>query len=51
MTYRISAVSASQYVRLRGTNMPTAVPYETDANGNRWLTCTPIKMELLARKI
>jgi hypothetical protein len=34
MTYRIPAVSASQYVRLRGTNMPAAVPYETDASGN-----------------
>jgi len=34
MTYRIPAVSASQYVRVRGTNMPPAVPYETDANGN-----------------
>ncbi|MFT3931617.1 MAG: hypothetical protein QM709_15110 [Spongiibacteraceae bacterium] len=34
MTYRIPAVSASQYVRLRGTNLPPAVPYETDANGN-----------------
>jgi hypothetical protein len=34
MTYRIPAVSASQYVRLRGTNLPAAVPYETDAAGN-----------------
>jgi len=34
MTYRIPAVSASQYVRLRGSNLPAAVPYETDANGN-----------------
>ncbi len=34
MTYRIPAVSASQYVRLRGTNLPPAVPYETDASGN-----------------
>jgi hypothetical protein len=34
MTFRIPAVQASQYVRLRGTNMPAAVPYETDANGN-----------------
>ena len=34
MTYRISAVSASQYVRLRGTNMPASVPYETDPSGN-----------------
>ncbi|KQV87491.1 hypothetical protein [Pelomonas sp. Root1237] len=34
MSLRIPAVQASQYVRLRGTNMPAAVPYETDANGN-----------------
>ena len=34
MTFRIPAVAASQYVRLRGTNMPPAVPSETDANGN-----------------
>ena len=34
MTYRIPAVSASQYVRLRGTNMPPAVPFETDGSGN-----------------
>jgi len=34
MTYRIPAVADSQYVRLRGTNLPPAVPFETDANGN-----------------
>jgi hypothetical protein len=34
MTVRISAVAASQYVRLRGTNLPAAVPFETDASGN-----------------
>ncbi|RZL37399.1 MAG: hypothetical protein EOP35_08780 [Rubrivivax sp.] len=34
MSFRIPAVQASQYVRLRGTNMPAAVPYETDASGN-----------------
>ena len=34
MTYRIPAVATSQYVRLRGTNMPPSVPYETDASGN-----------------
>jgi len=34
MTFRIPAVAASQYVRLRGTNMPPAVPFETDGNGN-----------------
>jgi hypothetical protein len=34
MSYRVPAVSASQYVRLRGTNLPASVPYETDASGN-----------------
>lgn len=35
MTFRIPApVTASQYIRLRGTNLPPSVPYETDANGN-----------------
>jgi hypothetical protein len=34
MSFRIPAVQASQYVRLRGTNLPVAVPYETDADGN-----------------
>jgi hypothetical protein len=34
MTFRIPAVAASQYVRLRGTNMPPAVPFETDGSGN-----------------
>ena len=34
MTIRISAVQASQYLRLRGTNLPASVPFETDANGN-----------------
>ena len=34
MTYRIPAVAVSQYVRLRGSNLPAAVPNETDAAGN-----------------
>lgn len=34
MTFRIPAVTGSQYVRLRGTNLPPSVPWETDANGN-----------------
>jgi hypothetical protein len=34
MTFRIPAVVASQYVRLRGTNLPPAVPFETDTAGN-----------------
>jgi hypothetical protein len=34
MSFRIRPVKASQYIRLRGTNLPPSVPYETDANGN-----------------
>ena len=34
MSYRITAATASQYVRLRGTNLPPSVPYETDGGGN-----------------
>jgi hypothetical protein len=34
MTYVIPGATASQYVRIRGTNMPPAVPFETDASGN-----------------
>jgi hypothetical protein len=34
MSFRVPGVLKSQYVRLRGTNLPPAVPYETDANGN-----------------
>ncbi len=34
MTFRIPALTASQYIRLRGTNLPPAVPFESDASGN-----------------
>jgi len=34
MTFRLRGVTGSQYLRLRGTNLPPAVPYETDARGN-----------------
>ena len=34
MSLRIPAVQASQYLRLRGSNLPAAVPFETDAGGN-----------------
>ena len=34
MSYRVAGVRNSQYFRLRGTNLPAAVPYETDADGN-----------------
>ncbi|MGQ0698522.1 MAG: hypothetical protein ACT4PZ_09795 [Panacagrimonas sp.] len=34
MTFRIPAVGASGYLRLRGSNLPASVPFETDASGN-----------------
>ena len=34
MSFRIPAVKASQYLRLRGSNLPANVPFETDASGN-----------------
>jgi hypothetical protein len=34
MVFRISNVRDSQYLRLRGTNMPPSTPWETDADGN-----------------
>lgn len=34
MTFRIADVRSSQYVRVRGTNLPPNVPFETDADGN-----------------
>jgi hypothetical protein len=34
MVYRMTNVRKSQFVRLRGTNLPPAVPNETDAQGN-----------------
>ncbi|MDP4300000.1 hypothetical protein [Leptothrix discophora] len=34
MSFRLSAVEASQFVRLRGSNLPANVPFETDASGN-----------------
>jgi len=34
MSYTISNVQKSMYFRLRGSNMPAAVPNETDADGN-----------------
>ncbi|HEU4780196.1 MAG TPA: hypothetical protein VFS58_09980 [Steroidobacteraceae bacterium] len=34
MVYRIRDVANSQYLRLRGTNLPASVPFETDADGN-----------------
>jgi hypothetical protein len=34
MTFRIPNARQSQYIRLRGTNLPPSVPYETDSFGN-----------------
>ena len=34
MSFRLSSVGASQYLRLRGSNLPANVPFETDASGN-----------------
>jgi hypothetical protein len=46
MTFRVSGVRDSQYLRLRGSNLPPSVPFETDANGNPlpdvWTNATAI---------
>jgi len=34
MSFRLQDVRRSQYVRLRGSNLPAGVPWETDASGN-----------------
>ena len=34
MTLRMSNIGNDQYVRLRGTNLPPATPFETDSKGN-----------------
>ena len=34
MVFRLRNVNESQYLRLRGTNLPASVPFETDADGN-----------------
>jgi hypothetical protein len=34
VSFSLSGVDASKYLRLRGSNLPASVPYETDANGN-----------------
>lgn len=34
MSYKLSNVTQSQYLRLRGSNLPPATPFETDANGS-----------------
>jgi hypothetical protein len=34
MSYVVPAAKVSQYFRLRGSNLPASVPFETDADGN-----------------
>jgi hypothetical protein len=34
LNYKIKAVDSDRYFRLRGSNLPAAVPYETDSAGN-----------------
>jgi hypothetical protein len=34
VVFRLHDLDKSQYLRLRGTNLPASVPYETDADGN-----------------
>ncbi|MEO8018254.1 MAG: hypothetical protein ABI769_10600 [Pseudomonadota bacterium] len=50
MVFRLRNVSNSQYLRLRGTNLPAAVPFETDADGNPladlWTNATAINPTL-----
>ena len=50
MVYRIRGVDGSQYLRLRGTNLPASVPFETDADGNPladiWTNATGINPTL-----
>jgi hypothetical protein len=40
MSYVVPAAKASQYFRLRGSNLPASVPFETDADGNPLLDFT-----------
>jgi hypothetical protein len=46
MVFRLRNVTNSQYLRLRGTNLPALVPFETDADGNPlqdlWTNATAI---------
>ncbi len=50
MSYRVRGVDSSQYLRLRGTNLPESVPFETDADGNPladlWTNATGINPTL-----
>jgi hypothetical protein len=46
VVFRIPNVRQSQYLRLRGTNLPASVPFETDTSGNpladKWTNAAPI---------
>ena len=48
--FRLRNVTGSQYLRLRGTNLPASVPFETDADGNPladlWTNATGINPTL-----
>jgi hypothetical protein len=50
MLFRLRNVRGSQYLRLRGTNLPASVPFETDADGNPladlWTNATGINPTL-----
>ena len=50
MVFRLRGLDQSQYLRLRGTNLPAAVPFETDADGNPladlWTNATAINPTL-----
>jgi hypothetical protein len=50
IVFRLRNVTSSQFLRLRGTNLPASVPFETDANGNPladiWTNATAINPTL-----
>jgi hypothetical protein len=50
MVFRLRGLNQSQYLRLRGANLPAAVPFETDADGNPladlWTNATAINPTL-----
>jgi hypothetical protein len=49
MSFRIPQIEKSQYLRLRGTNLPPAVPFETDTAGNplsdNWTNDSPVRFK------
>jgi hypothetical protein len=50
MVFRLRNLEKSQYLRLRGSNLPASVPFETDADGNPladlWTNATGINPTL-----